>query len=179
MKNMIAMTDALVTVDVQLALADEGEEPPAAQVLSAWVNRAYAQVAAAPTEITVRLVDETEMADLNQAYRGKKGTTNVLSFPFENDFDFTELAEVENQEHIELAADTVSDFLGDIVICHQVIQREAQEQGKHQNNHYAHMVTHGVLHLCGYDHLNDADAAEMEALEVAVLAQSNIENPYI
>ena len=76
----------------------------------------------------------------------------------------------------------MSDFapalLGDIVICHAVIRKESIEQNKSLEDHYAHMVTHGVLHLCGYDHIDESSAEQMEALEVEILAHSNIENPY-
>lgn len=178
MKNMIAMTEELVDVDVQQALVADSDEPPAPTLLREWANRAYKQVASSPTEITIRLVDESEMAELNESYRGKQGTTNVLSFPFENEFDFAAMPNIDTDTDTEAELDSVADFLGDIVICHKVIQREAQEQKKSELNHYAHMVTHGVLHLCGYDHLEDAEAEEMEALEVVILAQSDIENPY-
>lgn len=171
MKSTIAMTKTLVLVDVQNALSDESEEPPSAKLLSTWANLAYSAVAASPTEVTIRLVDEGEMSELNQAYRGKSGTTNVLSFPFESEFE-------QIVETGQLLAEPIPDLLGDIVICHNVIHQEAHEQNKTTLNHYAHMVTHGVLHLCGYDHLNDDEAEEMEALEVKILAQSHIENPY-
>lgn len=164
------MTSDLVLVDVQNALSEQSEQPPSSVLLAQWANLAYQSVAKTPTEVTIRLVDELEMAELNEAYRGKKGTTNVLSFPFESDFEL----DVEMTE----GSEAVPDLLGDIVICHNVIQREAREQNKSETHHYAHMVTHGVLHLCGYDHLDDGEAQEMEALEVKVLAQSLIQNPY-
>ena len=163
------MTKELVLVDVQNALTEYSNYIPSDELLSSWVNLAYTTVAASPTEVTVRLVDEDEMAELNQAYRGKPGTTNVLSFVFENEFD----AEPES-----IQAESIPDLLGDIVICHKVVVKEALEQNKTEHNHYAHMVAHGVLHLCGYDHMNDEEAEEMEALEVKILAQSHIENPY-
>ena len=168
------MTEKLVEVDVQLALADDSEEPPSALLISEWANRAYKKVAASPTEVTIRLVDELEMVKLNESYRGKHGATNVLSFPFENEFDFADMPNADSNDE----SDSVADFLGDIVICHAVIQREAKEQNKSELNHYAHMVTHGLLHLCGYDHIDNDEAEEMEALEVIILALSDIENPY-
>lgn len=170
------MTKELVLVDVQNALTEENEEPPSAKLLSTWANLAYSAVAASPTEVTIRLVDESEMVELNQAYRGKSGITNVLSFPFENEFEQAIAAELPLAE--PRLVEPIPDLLGDIVICHNVIQQEANEQNKTALNHYAHMVTHGVLHLCGYDHLDDDEAEEMEALEVKILAQSHIENPY-
>jgi len=168
------MTDSTLLVDLQNALSSDAQLP-SDDLIQQWSQRAYSAAASKPLasmEVTIRFVDEIEMGDLNSSYRGKQGTTNVLSFPFENEFDFAESNDLNDDGQIE------SDLLGDIVICHKVIQREAQEQGKTELNHYAHMVTHGVLHLCGYDHIDDADAEEMEALEVKILALSGIENPY-
>jgi probable rRNA maturation factor len=177
MKSTTAMTKELVLVDVQNALTEYSNYIPSDELLSSWVNLAYKTVAASPTEVTVRLVDEDEMAELNQAYRGKPGTTNVLSFVFENEFgvDAETPSELEPES---IQAESIPDLLGDIVICHNVVVKEALEQNKTEHNHYAHMVAHGVLHLCGYDHMNDEEAEEMEALEVKILAQSHIENPY-
>lgn len=157
--------DALLEVDVQYALAsdeesDKNEEPPSAQQLAQWANIAYQSVRSTPSEITIRLVAEDEITVLNRDYRTKDKPTNVLSFAFEIDPD------------IEF------ELLGDIVICHPVIVQEAREQNKSIADHYAHMVTHGVLHLCGYDHEDEASAAQMEGLETRVLASSNIADPY-
>ena len=165
------MTNSLLGVDLQDALSDnDAEKPPSAAKLIKWANLAYAEIADTETEITLRLVDESEMIELNSTYRGKAKPTNVLSFPFQDDFDFTSI----DGDDTEL----VPSILGDIVICHSVICREVATQNKTLERHYAHMVTHGVLHLCGYDHLDDASAEEMEALEVRILAHSNIQNPY-
>jgi len=115
------------------------------------------------TEITVRIVDEAESAELNSDYRHKSGPTNILSFPFEPP----------DLEAIQ------SDFLGDLVVCAPVLAREAQEQQKALSDHWAHIIVHGLLHLLGYDHIEDADAAEMETLEITILSKLNIRNPYI
>jgi len=149
---MIAMTNSLLTVDLQNALNDEDNDKlPDAAKLKAWAQLSYAEVAKIPSEVTLRLVDEMEMSQLNSNYRGADGSTNVSFGPT---------------------------LIGDVVLCHAVIQREACEQNKTLTNHYAHMVTHGVLHLCGYDHMDDKSAEKMEALEAKILAKSNIENPY-
>ncbi|CUB02440.1 rRNA maturation RNase YbeY [Marinomonas fungiae] len=111
-------------------------------------------------EITIRLVDEAESHELNHEYRGKDKPTNVLSFPFEV------------PEGIELP------LLGDLVICRQVVEQEAEEQQKPLLHHWAHMVVHGVLHLRGYDHINEDEAEEMEALETQILASLSIPDPY-
>lgn len=111
-------------------------------------------------ELTIRLVDEAESQSLNQQYRGKDYPTNVLSFP----------ADLPPELNIPL--------LGDLVICAQVVDREASEQDKTLHAHWAHMVIHGCLHLIGYDHIEDTEAEQMETLERQLLAQLGISDPY-
>lgn len=111
-------------------------------------------------EVTIRIVDEAESQQLNFDYREKDKPTNVLSFPFQA------------PPGIELP------LLGDLVICAQVVAREAEEQNKPLEAHWAHMVIHGSLHLLGFDHINDADAEEMEAEEVQILQDLGYANPY-
>jgi len=162
------MTDSSLLVDVQNALCeDDTEHPPSESLLSEWASKAHSEIEDQASEVTVRLVDEAEMIDLNQTYRGKAGSTNVLSFPIDADF------ELPASESAGLPK-----LLGDIVICHAVIDREAKEQSKSMHAHYAHMVTHGILHLHGYDHLDDPSAEQMEALEAKILSYSGFENPY-
>jgi probable rRNA maturation factor len=110
--------------------------------------------------LTVRIVGETEGATLNRRWRGKRGATNVLSFPG------------------TAVPGGGPDLLGDIVICAPVVDREARQQGKPRAAHWAHMVVHGTLHLLGYDHESRAQAAVMEALEARLLARLGVENPY-
>ncbi|MBD3669232.1 MAG: rRNA maturation RNase YbeY [Gammaproteobacteria bacterium] len=151
-------------VDLQLALDDE--EPPSPGLPDETQLQTWAAAALAATqhtddsELTVRIVGEAESAELNQAYRDKAGPTNVLSFPFEP------------IPGIPLP------LLGDLVICAPVVAREAQEQGKTAQAHWAHMVVHGVLHLLGYDHIETAEAEAMEALEIAILSDIGYDNPY-
>lgn len=172
------MTDTLLVVDLQDALnEDEPDKPPSSAELIKWANRAYGQIADTSSEVTLRLVSEAEMEELNASYRGKQGSTNVLSFPFESDFNF-DAAEAADSQNVGVVSDFAPALLGDIVICHAVIRKESIEQNKSLEDHYAHMVTHGVLHLCGYDHIDESSAEQMEALEVEILAHSNIENPY-
>ena len=111
-------------------------------------------------EVVIRIVDEKESAALNQQYRHKNGATNILSFPFEA------------PEHIN------SPLLGDLVICAPILEQQAIQQQKKLQHHWAHIVIHGLLHLCGYDHIDDTEAEEMEAKEIALLKQLNINNPY-
>ncbi|RDL43908.1 rRNA maturation RNase YbeY [Marinomonas piezotolerans] len=149
---------ANLDLDLQLACALQTELPSETQ-FHAWC------VAALPKdcefEMTIRIVDEAESQALNHEYRGKDKPTNVLSFPFEV------------PDGIELP------LLGDLVICRQVVEQEAIEQRKDLSHHWAHMVVHGVLHLCGYDHIKDDDAEEMEALETKILASMSIPDPYL
>ncbi len=111
-------------------------------------------------EVTIRIVDEAESQQLNFDYREKDKPTNVLSFPFQA------------PPGIELP------LLGDLIICAQVVAREAEEQNKALEAHWAHMVVHGCLHLLGFDHINEADAEEMEAEEVQILHDLGYANPY-
>ena len=104
------------------------------------------------------------MTQLNSQFRNKASSTNVLSFRAD--------LPTEIQQDLEI------EILGDIAICAPVIEREAQEQGKKVNDHYAHMAVHGVLHLMGYDHIEEQEAEETEALEVAILVKLGFANPY-
>ena len=110
-------------------------------------------------EITVRLVDEAESADLNKRYRGKRGATNVLSFTYDLTPGKAGLA-------------------GDLVICAPVVQREAAQQDKRPRAHWAHMVVHGILHLRGYDHVHKTDAQIMETSEIRALRRLGFPDPY-
>jgi probable rRNA maturation factor len=114
-----------------------------------------------PAELSIRIVDEAESAGLNSQYRGKPGPTNVLSFP------------------AQLPAGVPVPLLGDLVICAPVVVQEAREQGKPAEAHWAHLVVHGCLHLQGFDHETEAEAAEMESLERALLAGLGYPDPYM
>lgn len=118
---------------------------------------------AAAGEVTLRIVDEVESAELNARYRGGTGATNVLSFP-SGDF----------------ARDLVDETLplGDLVVCAAVVAREADEQLKALAAHWAHIVIHGGLHLLGYDHVTDAEAEVMEERERSLLGALGIADPY-
>ena len=117
-------------------------------------------------EVTIRLVDEPESQALNLQYRDKDKPTNVLSFPFEM------------PEGLPAEAIAEIQLIGDLIICVPVIEREAREQNKKLAQHWAHIVIHGILHLLGYDHIEETDAEEMEQLERDILTTLNIDDPY-
>jgi probable rRNA maturation factor len=153
----------IAIVDYQQAYeADEvmAKAIPSLEQIEAWANAVLVAENTGEQEITVRFTDDEESQTLNHEYRGKDKPTNVLSFPFEV------------PPGIEMT------LLGELGLCVPVIMREAEEQDKTPTNHYAHMVVHGILHLLGYDHIDDADADIMEAKEIRILASLNIGNPY-
>lgn len=145
-------------IDIQIAC--NNEYLPSADDFQLWVDTAIASTKDV-FELTIRIVNAEESQQLNNAYRHKNSPTNVLSFPFDV------------PDGIEL------NLLGDIVICADVVEQEAREQHKALQAHWAHMTIHGCLHLLGYDHINDDDAEEMEALEINKLASLGFNNPYI
>jgi probable rRNA maturation factor len=156
--------NTMATVDLQVA-SDSRELPDEEQIRS-WVLSALEAAedcAGNEFELSVRLVDEDESRDLNNRYRNQDKATNVLSFPF---------------ERIDGLPDEVLRPLGDLVICAPVVAQEASEQSKAILDHWAHMVVHGTLHLLGYDHQDEAQAETMEALEMNILRDFGIENPY-
>ncbi|MES3040102.1 MAG: rRNA maturation RNase YbeY [Pseudomonadota bacterium] len=136
----------------------------AAADISAASGAATAEAASKSITLDIRIVSETESQALNRDYRGKDTPTNVLSFP----------AELPP----ELIAQLDEIPLGDLAICAEVVAREALEQGKPLRAHWAHMTVHGVLHLLGHDHIEQADAARMEPLEIAILAELGWDSPY-
>ena len=145
-------------LDIQTIFTSAGQ--PTAEQLQHWVDTALADINH-DTEIVIRIVDTAESQYLNETYRHKQGATNILSFP------------VDIPDGIEL------DLLGDLVICAPVLEQEAREQHKVLADHWAHIVVHGVLHLLGYDHIDDAEAELMEAKEISILNLLTIKNPYL
>lgn len=146
-------------MNIQIACQDA--RLPEQQQMAAWASIAMDAVGeTGHNEITLRVVGEVESAELNQRYRKKSGATNVLSFPFDD------------------PPGVATQILGDLVICAPVVEQQAVEQGKPLDDHWAHMIVHGVLHLRGYDHEQDAGAIEMEQLEKEILGQIGITDPY-
>jgi len=122
-------------------------------------------------ELYVELVGAEQSRGLNRDYRGKDKPTNVLSFPGTEPEDLPDAMKF-------AAKGGPPVMLGDLIIADAVVAAEAAEQGKSNNAHLSHLVVHGVLHLLGYDHINDNDAEEMEALERDILAGLGINDPY-
>ena len=146
---------------IKIDLQNDSDLPnvPDERQLASWVEQALQQ-AYPGLEQSIRVVDEVESRQLNKAYRGKDRPTNVLSFPSEQ----SELLDY--------------DYLGDLVICAVVVEAEAAQQGKSLTAHWAHMIVHGMLHLQGYDHLDESEAEQMETLEIEILAALGHTNPY-
>ena len=136
---------------------------PNDEKLQLWVNTALETAGfMKAAEMTLRFTTNEEVQTLNRDFRDKDKPTNVLSFPFEvPDFLIDE-----------------EPTLGDIIIAMPVIEAEAHEQQKTIENHLAHMTIHGTLHLLGFDHIEDEEAEEMEALEIQILEKLGIANPY-
>lgn len=133
---------------------------PSVENIERWIKCALQSDELNQAEVSVYIVDEAESQELNAQYRGKDKPTNVLSFP----------ADIPDEVGVPL--------LGDLVICAPVVEREAQEQGKTLDAHWAHMLVHGTLHLLGYDHVEDDEADVMEALETRLITQLNFPAPY-
>ena len=151
-----------VYVDLQIATTDETTLPQLDDI-EQWVSsaiKAGSETQRDEVELTVRIVESGESQQLNKDYRGKDKPTNVLSFPFQNPPGIT------------------LPLLGDLIICKQVVEKEAIEQGKSLNSHWAHMLIHGTLHLLGYDHIIETEAVEMEALETKLVVGFGFPAPY-
>ncbi|MCK5924483.1 MAG: rRNA maturation RNase YbeY [Methylococcales bacterium] len=144
---------------LDLQIVSTSTQIPTSAHFQKWIDTVL-KSAQSDTEVLIRLVDDKESADLNQRYRHKQGSTNILSFPFE-------------------APDIIeSPLLGDLIICVPVIENQAQQQHKRLLDHWAHIVIHGLLHLCGYDHIDHTEAQEMETKEIKLLNTLLINNPY-
>ncbi|MDG1097600.1 MAG: rRNA maturation RNase YbeY [Methylophilaceae bacterium] len=140
-------------IQLSLQVASEQNNIPTKAQFRKWAKAALR----VDTEVTIRIVDEAEGRTLNLAYRGKDYATNVLTFP------------LTEEPHL----------MGDIIICAPVVAAEANTQQKSIEAHYAHLTVHGVLHLHGYDHEIDEQAALMESIEVTTLINLGYPNPYL
>jgi len=151
--------DSLVhEVGVTRSVERLSEEPDETQVVF-WLEFVLDRLDRQSSEVSVRIVGEDEIAALNGEYRGLGNATNVLSFP----------AGISVEE---------VEFLGDIVICSKVVKLESDQYGMGFVNRYAHMLIHGLLHLLGYDHMEEAAQIRMEQLEIDLLLRLGMGNPY-
>lgn len=148
---------ASVFIDIQIA--SDSQLLPCEQDFRHWAEAAVGSHRD-EAEISLRIVDTEEGTELNQQWRQKQGPTNVLSFPS------------------ELPAELQLPLLGDLVVCAPVVEREAGEQNKSLQAHWAHMIVHGTLHLLGYDHIDDSEAETMEALETEIVKSLGFPDPY-
>lgn len=148
-----------MTISIDIQMACSSEEAPDEDSMQRWASAALRDERET-AELSVRIVDTHESAELNQQYRGKSGPTNVLSFPF------------------DAVTPEPLPILGDLVICAPVVAAEAAQQRKSSQAHWAHMTVHGVLHLLGYDHISDSDAELMEGLETEILLGLGFPAPY-
>lgn len=153
-----------LVADIRVEAGAWGDEA----ILQRLVDRALSAAAALAdaeildgSEVSVLLTDDAHIRVLNRDHRGFDKPTNVLSFP-QDDPD----------------ADAYGPLLGDIVVARETLEREALDEGLPFSHHLTHMIVHGLLHLVGYDHVQDHEAAEMEALETAILADLGIPDPY-
>lgn len=146
-------------LELDVIVASDDPEVPAEAQLRAWAAAALAG-RRDEAELSIRVVDTVEGRALNREYRGRDYATNVLSFP------------------AELPAGVDLPVLGDLAVCAPVVRREAEEQGKALQAHWAHMTVHGILHLLAYDHQEDDEAQRMEGLERSILAGLGYADPY-
>lgn len=147
-----------MTIDITIQFATRKPGLPRAAAIRCWVRAALQDRREA--QLTVRIVDEIEGAELNRHWRNKEGPTNVLAFPCEG---------------LEQVAPAL---LGDIIVCAPVVEREAQQQGRDPQAHWAHVVIHGTLHLLGHNHRQLDEAGQMEQLETDILANFGYADPY-
>lgn len=147
-------------LDLSVQYACNRDGVPSRVEFRRWLRAAEPGAA----RVTVRIVDEDEARELNRDYRGKDYATNVLTFAY--------------GEGDDMPLPEGLPLMGDLVLCRQVVEREAVEQGKALDAHYAHLSVHGMLHLQGFDHLEDAEADDMEARERQILAGLGYADPY-
>ena len=145
---------------IDIEINSTSKQIPSIENIELWISTALESDELNDAEVSVYIVDEAESQDLNFQYRSKDKPTNVLSFP----------AEIPEEVGVPL--------LGDLVVCAPVVEREAKEQGKSLEAHWAHMLIHGSLHLLGYDHVEDDEAEVMEALETRLVTQLKFPAPY-
>jgi len=168
------VTEDSPSIELNLQNPNNVKSLPSLVEMKTWCEAAiqrdsFKQVFENKLSVLVRIVDNDESANLNKTYRDKEGPTNVLSFP-NNVPDFMlEISDLSEQ----------NSHLGDLIICESLVEKEAKDQSKSAISHWAHLIIHGVLHLQGFDHLDDEEAEAMESLEIQILEKLGFTNPYI
>jgi probable rRNA maturation factor len=152
-----------MAADVALHVDPDCSDVPSEEMFTQWV-RAALPADRQSSALSIRVVTEAEGRELNHRYRKLDKATNVLSF--------------RSELPAEISAQLDMKPLGDLVICAAVVEREARDQGKLSDDHWAHLTVHGVLHLLGHDHQDESSAAAMEALEIRILNNVNVPDPY-
>lgn len=150
----------IMTYQIDIESNSQSTQIPALAELERWISAALQSQKFEEAEVSVYIVDESEGQELNSQYRGKDYPTNVLSFP------------------ADIAEEVGIPLLGDLVVCAPVVEREAQEQDKTLQAHWAHMLVHGTLHLVGFDHIDDDEAEVMETLETQIVTGLGYPAPY-
>jgi len=153
-------------VEVELQWGVDELSIPTQEQCEEWVQASLVgDLAREANELTIRIVDIEESQGLNRDYRAIDKPTNVLSFEFEQPPGLVDLGEA-------------LPYLGDLVICAEIVEQEVKQQNKPLVEHWAHMIVHGTLHLQGFDHIDDDDAEQMEALEIEVMQGLGFSDPY-
>ncbi|MDH5711841.1 MAG: rRNA maturation RNase YbeY [Gammaproteobacteria bacterium] len=149
-----------MAIEIELSISEGVSEAnlPSDEQIQRWAQASYP--GSDDAVVSLQVVGSDEMQALNKTYRGKDKPTNVLSFP------------------MDVPDEIGINILGDLALCDTVIEAEAKEQGKSVEAHWAHMIVHGMLHLQGYDHIEDDEAEAMEAHEIEIMQRLGFENPY-
>ena len=148
-----------MSVAAEIQIACSSKDVPSESDIEDWIRETLDQTERSNVELTLRIVDEDEIKSLNRTYRHTDYPTDVLAFP------------------IDPLQEMDVDLLGDVIICADIVNQRAEELNVASRAHWARIVAHGVLHLCGYDHKKQAEATEMESLEGAVLTRLGFRYP--
>ena len=146
-------------MSVNIQIASSTKDVPADNDIEDWIRHALNHVNRNDAELTVRVVDEAEITDLNRTYRNTSAPTDVLAFPH------------------QLPDGVDLDLLGDVVVCADVVNRHAANHAISRPAHWARMIAHGILHLCGYDHEHSKDAMDMQLAEAEILKKIGFQHP--
>jgi probable rRNA maturation factor len=157
-----------MSVSIVLQNPSNFKDLPEKGDLQKWCEAGLEGFDSETISIVIRVVDIDESAELNLGFRDKDGPTNILSFPDELPDFIAQLPEIKLQ----------TKHLGDLIICEPIVRQEASQQNKTLEQHWAHLIIHGMLHLQGYDHIKEKDANVMENLEIKLMKRLGFDNPY-